>query len=703
MKVDEMGVLLHLYYGKKISGTAEHLIGFFDRGFSGNPYDAKNNRTYSLDYLPQEFPSAGTGDYRNVAFKIQNPDGSESCDLRFEGYEISNGKYSLQGLPCAFAEENEGETLVIKLVDKFSKIRAELLFGVIESKDIITRSAKIVNTSSGKIVLKKASSVCLDFLFGEFDAISFFGRHAMERNFQRTKISHGTFSIGSRRGTSSHQYNPGVIVAEKNASEDSGACYGILFVYSGGFLFEAEKDQFDQTRVLMGLQSDGFEYPLNPGETFLLPEAALSFSAEGFSRLSLNFHDFIRHHILRGKFALSPRPVLVNSWEAAYFDFSGKTILSLAEEAKNLGIDLVVMDDGWFGERNDDNTSLGDWTVNEKKLGGTLANLIRAVNEKNVKFGIWIEPEMISEESELYKNHPDFAMQIPGRKPVRSRNQLVLDFSRKEVRDTIFDAISKVLDEGNVEYVKWDMNRSLCDFYSAERVPGKVLYDYVLGVYDFAEKLIQKYPDILFEGCSGGGGRFDCGMLFYTPQIWCSDNTDAIDRLSIQYGTSFFYPPFCAGSHVSAVPNHQTGRSVNLHTRGTVAMAGSFGYELNLKKLSAEEKDEIKNQVAFYKKNESLVREGDYFRLSEPAENFAAWEFVSRDKKKILFSAVITQVHGNMTVSFVRLKGLDEFASYREKNSGRIFSAGALMNAGFPLPREMGENLSYIFEFEKCR
>lgn len=394
------------------------------------------------------------------------------------------------------------------------------------------------------------------------------------------------------------------------------------------------------------------------------------------------------------------RPVLINSWEAAYFDFTGETMLELAKNAADVGIDLVVMDDGWFGKRDDDNSGLGDWEVNEEKLGCSLGTLIEKINELGVDFGIWIEPEMISEDSTLYRNHPDWVLQIPGRSPVRSRNQLVLDFSRKDVRDYIFASICKVLDQGNITYVKWDMNRSISDVYSHVDVRGTVLHDYVVGVYDFLEQMIQRYPELLIEGCSGGGGRFDIGMLYYTPQIWCSDNTDAIDRTKIQYGTSFFYPASAVGSHVSAVPNHQTGRITSLKTRAVVAMAGTFGYELNLQMLSAEEKEEIKEQVAVFKKQNELIQQGTYYRLTNPMEDaMAAWLFVSENKKHALFNVVVLDKQANAGVTFIKLKGLLEGSTYISSVDNREYAADGLMEAGFPIPSTLGEYEAYQVEF----
>ena len=700
MKVDDYGFLLHLYYGERISGSMEYLLCFYDRGFSGNPADAGADRTYSLDVLPQEYPGAGTGDFRSSALVVKNGDGSECCDLRFAGWEVRKGKYDLKGLPAVHALQEEAETLEILLEDPVSRVQVQLLYGVLEEADIITRSARILNQGTGAITVEKAASACLDFVAGEYDLLSFWGRHAMERNLQRRDLGHGSFSIGSRRGTSSHQYNPAVILAGKDTTEEHGVCYGMVFVYSGNFLCEAEKDQFGQTRVLLGLQSDLFHYTLKPGESLVVPETILSCTDRGLGQLSLQFQRCIRDHVCRGRFQDGPRPVLLNSWEAAYFDFNGETITNLAREAANLGIDMVVMDDGWFGKRQDDNSGLGDWQVNEEKLGCTLGELIRKVNGYGVKFGIWIEPEMVSEDSRLYREHPDWVLRIPGRRPVRSRNQLILDFTRKDVRDCIFEQICSVLDQGRIEYIKWDMNRSMSDVYSSETVQGKVSYDYMLGVYDFLEKLTARYPDTLIEGCSGGGGRFDAGMLYYTPQIWCSDNTDAADRLRIQYGTSFFYPVSAVGSHVSAVPNHQTGRSTPLHTRGVVAMAGTFGYELDPAKLTEEEKEEVKEQIRQYKKHESLIRQGEYYRLSDPFQSpFAAWMIVSEDGRNALFNAAALEIHGNMPVHYVKRKGLNPETLYENTESGERYYGSSLMKGGIPVPMEMGEYGAVQIEF----
>ena len=698
MQVDPYGFLLHLYYGKKTDGSCmDYLLTYYDRGFSGNPFDAGDDRTYSMDALPQEYPSYGTGDYRSTALIIENADGSTACDLRYRSHHIFNGKYKIPGLPAVYADETESQTLEIVMEDAVTGVEVTLQYGVLPDYDVITRSEKIVYRGEGKICIRKAQSACLDFVQGKYDLLTFYGRHAMERTMQREPVTHGSHVIGSVRGTSSHQYNPMMILADEHTTDQYGNCYAMSFVYSGNFKGETLKDQFGQTRALMGLQDEMFSYPLAEGEIFYTPEVLLTFSGSGMNLLSQNLHRCIRQHICRGKYKESVRPVLVNSWEAAYFDFDGDTLYELAKEAKNAGIDMLVLDDGWFGKRDDDNSGLGDWFVNEKKLGGTLGDLIKKINDLGVKFGIWVEPEMISEDSDLYREHPDWALTIPGRNPVHARNQLVLDFSRKEVVDHIFDQICKVLDQGNIEYVKWDMNRSLMDVFSrGTEDQGRVMYDYVLGLYDFLERIVTRYPDLLIEGCSGGGGRFDAGMMYYTPQIWCSDNTDALDRLQIQYGTSFGYPVSAVGSHVSAVPNHQTGRITSLHTRGVVAMAGTFGYELNLGKLSEEEKQEIRLQVEEYRKFAPLIQTGLYYRLSDPArEEYAAWAFVSEDQKEVLLNVVLQEIHGNMTVNYVKLQGLKCSAIYRDTETGKIYNGAALMEAGIPMPVEMGEFKAY--------
>lgn len=702
MQVDKYGFLLHLYYGRKTQGTTEYVLTYADRGFSGNPYDVGPDRTYSMDALPQEFPCQGNGDFRSPAIAVKNTDGSYGCDLRYKSHEVKKGKYGIKGLPAVYADETEAETLEILLEDPVTKLQVILLYGVLPEYDVITRSARIVNAGEGIIYLEKVQSACLDFVTGNYDIISFYGRHAMERNFQRRPVSHGSFKIGSRRGTSSHQYNPLMILARPDTNEDFGGCYAMSFVYSGSFQGEAEVDQYNQTRALLGLQEEQFSYPLKSGDVFYVPEAVLSYSGQGLAKLSQNLHRCYRTHLCRGKYKEAARPILVNSWEAAYFNIDGKTLYDLAVHAADLGIEMLVMDDGWFGKRDDDNSSLGDWVVNEKKLGEPLKDFIEKVNGLGIKFGIWFEPECVNEDSDLFREHPDWVFQSPGRKPILGRNQLILDFTRKDVVDAIFERMCSVLDQGNIEYVKWDMNRSMTDKYSAAaEEQGRISYDYMLGLYDFLERLMARYPDLLIEGCSGGGGRFDPGMLYYTPQIWCSDNTDALDRLRIQYGTSFGYPASTVGSHVSIVPNEQTGRITSLETRGVVAMAGIFGYEMDLGTLSETEKETVREQIKKYRRYAPLIQNGFYYRLSNPFEDeTAAWEFISEDGTEALVSVVMLEIHGNMTVNYVRLKGLESGRSYREQESGCIYDADTLMEIGIPMPMKGGEYQAYQYYFK---
>lgn len=704
MQIDAYGFLLHLYYGKTAKGCMDYLLTYHDRGFSGNPYDVGRDRTYSMDALPQEYPCLGNGDYRSSALIVQNENGTYSCDLRYKSHEIKEGKYGIPGLPAVYAGKDEAQTLEIVLEDTVTGLEAVLFYGVLPKDNIITRSVKLINSGTEKLYLEKVQSACLDFLSGKYDVINFYGRHAMERNYQRTPVAHSNMVIGSRRGTSSHQYSPLLILASHKTTEKQGGCYAMNFAYSGGFKGEVEVDQFNQTRALLGLQDEGFRYPLEGGAEFYAPEVIMTYTNQGLNKLSQNMHRCIRNHVCRGKYKDEVRPVLLNSWEASYFDFTGESICRLAAHAAEAGIEMLVMDDGWFGKRDDDNSGLGDWYVNEKKLGMTLGELIRRVNAQGLKFGIWIEPEMVNEDSELYQQHPDWAFAIPGRKPIRARNQLVLDFSRKDVVDYIYGEICKVLDQGNIEYVKWDMNRSISDVYSAvTKDQGKVMYDYILGLYDFLERLINRYPNILIEGCSGGGGRFDAGMMYYTPQIWCSDNTDAIDRVRIQYGTSFGFPISTVGSHVSAVPNHQTGRTTPMRTRGVVAMAGTFGYELDLGKLSWEEKEEIRRQVHRYHKHAKLIRNGNYFRLTNPfEEEVGAWAFVSEDQSEALLNVVMLEVHGNMTTNYVKMQGLNPDAMYREETTGRLYNGSALMEAGLPILMEFGEYQARQIYFTKA-
>ena len=702
--VDGYGYLLHLYYGGRINGSAEYLLQYRDRGFSGSPCDVGNDRTYSMDVLPREMPVWGNGDFRSPSLVVETEDGARGAVFMYVSHEIRDGKYSLPGLPAVYADdarEGEVQTLEILLKDPVLDLEMRMLYGVLPELDVITRAITLTNAGSGKVYLEKALSASIDFITGDYDLITFHGRHMMERNVLRTHIDEIGQIIGSRRGTSSHQYNPFLIVAEQNAGERTGGCYAMELVYSGGFQAEAERDQFGTTRVQMGIQEAGFHYPVAPGETFVTPEVALAYSGEGTDGLSGKLHDLIRDHICRDPYKGQPKPVVVNSWEGAYMDIDHDYLVQLAKDARDLGIDMLVVDDGWFGERNDDNSSLGDWVANEGKLGCSLSQLIEDVNAEGVRFGIWMEPEMVSENSDLYRAHPDWALKLPGRAPVRGRNQLVLDLARRQVRKHVFESICHVLDSGNIEYLKWDYNRSIYEAYSATADhQGRVLHDYVLGLYEILEQLRRKYPKLLIEGCSGGGGRFDLGMLYYTPQIWTSDNTDPIDRLWIQYGTSFGYPPAVMAAHVSKSPNEHTGRVTPMETRGVTAMYGAFGFEMDLARMPEEEKEAAKNQVRYYKQFEQLIREGDHYRLNDPdLEPFCGWAFVSKDQREALVHVIVTQMRGNEPVNYMKVKGLKKGAFYEDTDTGMLYDADLMMSAGLPLPLKAGEYPAYQFHF----
>ena len=705
MKADKYGVLKHLWYGEKTGCDMEYLQSYPDVGFSGNIYDAGNDRTYSLDTLPLEYACDGVGDYRITGAAAVHSDGSCALDLRYKSYRISKGKYSIKGLPAVYADESESETLEIVLKDKYSDIEVTLRYGVLPKLDIITRCASVANNTNEPVILTKAASLCLDIPHGEWEWVHFHGRHAMERLTERMPLCHGIQESSSTRGTSSHHQNPTVLLCSPDCTETSGSCIGAALMYSGSFQTKIQLDQMEQVRLVMGINPELFRWELKPSEVFDTPEVIMSYSSNGMEKLSHNFHKVIREHVCRGKYKLAERPVLINNWEATYFDFNEEKISKIAEQAAALGVDMLVLDDGWFGKRNDDCSGLGDWSVNEKKLCGGLGSLAEKIKKMGMKFGLWFEPEMVSEDSELYRTHPEWAIQIPSRKPIRSRYQLVLDMTNPEVREYLFNSISKILRSAGISYVKWDMNRSICDLYtpclSAED-QGEISHRYVLGLYELLERLTSEFPDVLFEGCSGGGGRFDAGMLYYCPQIWCSDDTDAYERTKIQYGTSFFYPVSAVGSHVSAVPNHQTGRTTPIETRAVTAMAGSFGYELDLNTLSDSEKQEVREQITRFKKYGRLIHNGLYYRLSDPMnDKFAVWEFVSEDKKEVLVNGVIFRTEPNRTQYLIKLRGLLPDADYRLDDSGGVYKGSALMNGGILLPKSWGDNYPVEMHFTK--
>lgn len=696
MKADENDVLLHLYYGRRTAEDMSYRILTVDRGFSGNPHELGDRRDYSLDTLPQEYSGSGVGDYRTPSVRVRHGNGSASVDWRFAGYQLLKGKPPLEGLP-SLRGGAETEGLEILLEDRAGGLAARLAYWVFEEEDVIARSVRIENRGAEALTLTKAASVCLEFPCERPEVIHFHGRHCMERIPERLCLPReGELCFGSRRGMSSHQSNPFLILCEPTATEKQGECWGVMLVYSGNHLEEAGIDQTGSTRVVSGINPEGFSWLLAPGEHFQTPEAILSYSAEGLNGLSRNYHRSIRDRIIPPQWRGVRKPVLVNSWEAAYFDFDAEKILALGRSAAELGMEMLVLDDGWFGHRNDDSTSLGDWYPNEEKLGCSLAELSERVHALGLRFGLWMEPEMISEDSDLYRAHPDWVLADPDRKPSLGRKQLVLDLGREEVANWLFARISTLLAETRIEYIKWDFNRSLTNFYSralpAER-QGETAHRFMLGTYRLLERLQAERPDVMTEGCAGGGGRFDAGMLYYCPQIWCSDDTDAVERLEIQRGTSYGYPVCTMGAHVSACPNHQTGRTTPLQARGIIAMSGTFGYELNPDLLSPEEKEEVKAQIADFHRFEPLIAGGDYYRLEkeETGEDLAGWMFVSPDRKEALLCLAAVHVRANAVFPFVRLQGLDPEKTYRREDTGDCITGAALMYGGISFPQFKGD------------
>lgn len=688
MFADDKNVLLHLYYGEKIG--EENLSGLIfctDMGFAGNPEEAGPNRKYSLDALPQEIPGSGVGDFRDDMIEIRHADGSFAADFRFDSFEILDHSYAIPGMPALYdTEEEKGETLVITMTEKASDIVLKLFYGVFEKENVITRAARLENHGETAIELEKMLSFSMDLMYENYEMIYFSGRHAMERTAERIPVQHAKVEIGSTRGTSSHHYNPAVILCEEGAGETHGSCIGACLVYSGNFVAAAQKDQKNQTRFQMGIHPTNFCFHLEKGEAFDTPQAILSYSGTGFTKLSQQYHEIIREHICRGAYKHAKRPILINNWEATYFNFNEEKILKIAEQAQKLGIEMLVLDDGWFGKREDDNSGLGDWFVNEKKMNGSMAQLAEKIHKMGMKFGLWFEPEMVNKDSNLYREHPDWILSTPGRHISHGRNQYILDFSRAEVVDAIYGQMEKILEDAPISYIKWDMNRCMSEVYShtaSAADQGKVMHQYILGVYRLYEKLTGRFPEILFESCASGGSRFDPGLLYYAPQAWTSDDTDAVERCKIQYGTSLVYPVSSMGSHVSAVPNHQVLRNTSLKMRADVAYFGTFGYELNPNSLTEAEREAIKKQTAFMKEHRSLIQYGTFYRLQSPfAGNEMAWMVVSEDKKEAIVGWYRFLEPINIGYRSVRLQGLDPKLPYQISDMEMALYGDELMQAG---------------------
>lgn len=700
---DDEGFVGHIYYGRKIRSQQ---CGQFLRTWEGPFVPSTNNRERCsfLDTFPTEYSGNGIGDYRESCIAVKTITGSRTTDLMYESYDIIDGKPELEGLPASFAGDEMVQTLILHMADKGDGLEVDLLYSVFECEDVITRSVKVRNNGDKDIRLTKVYSACIDMDDEDFEMLTLHGSWARERQMERRSIAYGKQSVSSLRGESSHQDHPFMAWMTKESNQASGDVYGMHFVYSGNFIAQIEKSQFDSIRAVMGIHSEGFEWLLTPGDEFVAPEVVLTYSHNGIGQMSRNLHDFYRGHLIRSKYLHQKRPVLINNWEATYFDFDTDKLLAIAKSAAEHGIEMLVMDDGWFGHRNDDATSLGDWFVNENKIKGGLKHLVDEVNKLGLKFGIWMEPEMISPDSELYRKHPDWAFSVPERTATLSRNQYVLDLSRKEVRDYVYECVYKVISSANIEYVKWDMNRQLTDIGSMEFTgdrQGELAHRYVLGVYELQERLVRDFPDLLLENCSGGGARFDPGMLYYSPQIWCSDDTDAIERLSIQEGTELIYPLSTMGAHVSDCPNHTVGRTTPFMTRAHVALAGTFGYELDITKISDEERMVIPEQVALYHKYNDLVREGDYYRVASYRENglYDCWMVVAKDKSEALVTYVQVLGKPNVHSRKIKLLGLDEAADYRIDGTDKVYGGDLLMNAGLLIEKMCGDYMSRLYYF----
>lgn len=693
--VDDEQFLGHVYYGKKLKEV--HLDGLLR--IHENPFvPSRNNRdrVSFLDSFPMEYPAHGLGDYRESCISIRTEKGNVGLALSYVSHKITEGKDGLEGLPASFGKAGECETLEILCEDKVTGLQVILQYGIFDEADVITRSVKVVNTGKEDLYLTKVYSACLDMDNKDFEAISLHGSWARERQIGTVSVSHGKYSVESIRGESSHQDHPFLALKTKNADQENGEVYAMHFVYSGNFKAQVQSDQFDQVRMTVGIHPEDFTWKLKEGEAFQAPETVLVYSAQGLGQMTRIFHDFYRNHLIRSEYKNQKRPILINNWEATYFDFDTEKLIAIAKQASALGIEMLVMDDGWFGNRYDDNRALGDWFVNEEKLKGGLKYLVDEVNKLGMKFGIWFEPEMISPDSDLYRAHPDYAIAIPGREPSLCRNQYVLDLTRKEVRDYAYECVAKILRSANIEYVKWDMNRQLSDIGSLELPAdqmGELYHRYVLAVYEMQERMMTEFPHLLLENCSGGGARFDPGMLYYSPQIWCSDDTDAIERLKIQEGTALIYPLSTMGAHVSDCPNHIVGRVTPFETRGYVALAGTFGYELDVTKIPESDREQIPAQVAMYHKYNDLVREGDYYRIASYAENhyFDCYGVVSKNKKEALYTYVQVLNRPNYHSRRIYLKGLAAEKYYAIEGEDGTWSGEQLMNAGLLVQNPFGD------------
>ena len=669
IKVLENGQLGHVYFGKHLTDREDfgYLVEYATRDMAPYPFEGRSN--FSLEHLKQEYPTFGSGDTRYPAFELESADGSRVADFKYKTHEIYSGKKGIQGLPAVYVEDDsEADTLEIVLEDTFLKTEIVLSYTIFNGRPVITRHARFACGNENGITLLNCMSGCLDLPDKEYEMVELAGTWNRERHPHTRKLCYGTQGVCSMRGCSSHQFNPFLMLKRKEADEFSGEVIGFSLVYSGDFLAQVEVDNFDVTRVVMGIHPNEFRWELEKGESFQTPEMVMVYSEHGMNGMSKTYHELYRTRLARGKWRDQARPILINNWEATYFDFNEEKILNIARKAKEIGIELFVLDDGWFGKRNWDNASLGDWYPNLEKLPEGITGLAGKIEDLGMKFGLWFEPEMTNKDSDLFREHPDWLLADIRRNYCHSRNQYVLDFSKPEVVDHIHGQMRKILQDAPVSYVKWDMNRAFSEVFSngnSKSYQGKVRHKYILGVYSLYERLIQEFPEILFESCASGGARFDPGMLYYAPQAWTSDDTDAVERIKIQYGTSYVYPISSIGSHVSASPNHQVFRNTSLEMRGNVAYFGTFGYELDITKLPEEELEQMKEQIAFMKKYRDLIQKGVFYRLKSPFEgNHSAWEVIADDRSEGLMAYFRVMQPPQGKFERICFKGLDETAAY---------------------------------------
>lgn len=699
------GYLGHIYYGDRLYRAAEnYMLRMEEPPYT--PSVNKREKSSFLDSFPMEYPTGGIGDYRESCLNVRNEAGQMGCEIHYVSHEIYNGKKALKGLPASFGTEDEVQTLDILCEDEILGLQVVLSYSVFEKENVITRSVRLINKGAQKLKIEKIYSACLDMDNENFEMLTLHGSWARERHIQQGPLRYGKQMVSSTKGESSHQEHPFLALVTPGTTQQQGKVYGMHFVYSGNFIGQAELNQFDSVRAVMGINKEEFGWILRTGEEFQAPEVIMTYSHEGLGEMTRSYHDFYRNHMIRSKYLHKKRPILINNWEATYFDFNTDKLLDIAREAKSCGIEMLVMDDGWFGVRNSDNCSLGDWKVNTDKITGGLKYLVDEVNKIGLEFGIWFEPEMISPNSDLYRTHPEWAIQIPGREATQSRQQYVLDLSRQEVLDYVYESVASVLRSANIVYVKWDMNRQLSDLGSAylgAEEQQELFHRYVLGVYALQERLVTEFPDLLLENCSGGGARFDPGMLYYSPQIWCSDDTDAIERLMIQEGTSLIYPLSTMGAHVSDCPNHAVGRVTPFETRGHVALAGTFGYELDVTKIPEEDRKMIPEQTKMYHKYHELIREGDYYRIASYRENhlYDCWAVAAKDKSEVLVTYVHVLSTPNAHSRRIFLQGFDPETVYALEGTEEKYTGEMLMKCGFLVKGFWGDFKSSLYHFVK--